>query len=79
MRGSTERIRAMSDQTKSPRLADDLLIGAKLIGEYIGTKNTGQIYYLAKTGQWPIGRIGKTLIASKRQLDRRADKLTSGT
>jgi hypothetical protein len=70
----------VSDQIKSSdaqRLADDLLYGAGPIGAYIGAKNDDQVYYLARTGRWPIGRIGKTLIASKRQLDRRADKLTS--
>ena len=63
----------MADQLK---LSDDLLYGAEAIRSYIGAKNVDQIYYLSREGLWPIGKLGRMLIASKRQLDRQADKIT---
>jgi hypothetical protein len=72
----------MPDPLESPeveRLADDLLIGAEAIRPYIRAKNVDQVYYFARTGHWPIGRLGKMLVASKRQLDRHARKITSGS
>jgi len=62
----------------SDRLADDLLLGAKCIGDFIG-RTSDQVYYLARVGKWPIGRLGKDLIASKSKLTNHANKITSGT
>ena len=63
----------MSDQLK---LSDDLLYGAEAIRAYLGAENVDQIYYMAREGHWPIGRLGRMLIASKKRLDSRADKIT---
>jgi hypothetical protein len=62
----------------SDRLADDLLLGAKSIGDFIG-RSEDQVYYLARVGKWPIGRLGKDLIASKAKLTSHANKITSGS
>ena len=35
------------------------------------------VYYLRRTGRWPIGNDGGNLIASKRRLTRHAQKLTA--
>jgi hypothetical protein len=64
--------------SSSERLADDLLLGAKSIGEFIGASED-QVYYLARVGKWPIGRLGKDLIASKARLTSHAHKVTSGS
>jgi hypothetical protein len=72
----------MSDPLESAeaeKLSDDLLIGAEPIRAHIGAKNVDQVYYFARTGHWPIGRLGKMLIASKARLNRHARKLTSGS
>ena len=49
---------------QTERLADDLLFGARAIGEEIG-ESEDVVYYLKKTGALPIGKMGKTLIASR--------------
>ena len=54
------------------RLADDLLIGAKAIADELGF-TAMQVYHLARKGGktgLPIGRLGKTLIASRAKLRR---------
>ena len=62
---------------QADRLADDLLNGAAEIAEFLGT-NTREVYLLAQTKRLPIGRLGRKLIASKRQLTRHTDKLARG-
>jgi hypothetical protein len=68
----------MSDDQseKSERLGDDLLLGAERIAAFLTellgeTTSTDDVYYGASgrsKARWPIGRLGKTLIASKRAL-----------
>jgi hypothetical protein len=58
------------------KLADDLLIGAPAIANYLGVKETA-VYHLHKKKRLPIGKLGKNLIASRRKLDRAAQDLTS--
>jgi hypothetical protein len=61
-------------------LVGDLLIGAEPIEAHL--KQLGvpspDAYYLRRSGKWPIGKYGANLIASKRRLNRHADKLTRG-
>jgi hypothetical protein len=61
-------------------LAGDLLVGAEPIEAHL--KHLGvpdpDAYYLRRTGKWPIGKYGANLIASKRRLNRHADKITRG-
>ena len=69
----------MTDDQLAPqanRLADDLLNGATEIAEFLGT-NRREVYHLLRTGRLPIGRLGRKLIASKRQLTRHALKITA--
>ena len=62
----------------------DLLVGADAIRAYLvdlGMPEDIDVYYLRRTGRWPIGKtsgISGNLIASKRRLLRYADKLTRG-
>lgn len=56
------------------RADDDFLKGAAAIAKYLcgnGLSVTdSDVYYLAKARKLPIGKFGKNLIASKRQLSR---------
>jgi hypothetical protein len=61
---------------RADKVGDDLLSGGREIAEFLGT-NTREIYHLHKTGRLPIGRLGRKLIASRRQLSRAAKALTS--
>jgi hypothetical protein len=63
---------------QTDRLADDLLNGAAEIAAYLGT-NVRKVYLEAQTGRLPIGRLGRKLIASKRQLTRHTNKITRGS
>lgn len=63
-------------QKQAERLADDLLIGARAIAAELGVE-VHAVYYIAKTGTLPIGRIGKNLIASRSKLRRAALALAS--
>jgi hypothetical protein len=64
------------EQNASERLADDLLIGAAAIGKELGVKEDA-VYHIVKTKRLPIGRMGKTLMASRRKLRRAVQVLTS--
>ena len=63
----------MSDQAEKSSdeedVAADLLKGAAMIGAFLGV-DTSEVYYLHKCKRYPIGKLGKILIASKRQLRR---------
>ena len=50
-----------------PTPADDLLRGAKEIGEFIGETDR-QVYYLIEHYYLPVGKVGGSLMASKRRL-----------
>jgi hypothetical protein len=69
------------------RLAGDLLVGADAILNYLiflgmpADTDVDDVYYLKRTGRWPIGNTagdGGKLIASKRRLARHAEKITRG-
>ena len=70
----------MSEQSEekpnSERVADDVLRGAQAIGEMSWGCNPEDVYYLHKTQKYPIGKLGKTLIASRQQLRRHHRALT---
>lgn len=65
------------EAAKADWLAADLLNGGTEIAEFLGC-NTREVYHLAKTQRLPIGRLGRKLVASRRQLARHANKLTRG-
>jgi hypothetical protein len=50
-------------------LADDLLHGAKEIGEFIGLSER-QVFHHAERGHLPVTRIGRLLVGSKSRLRR---------
>jgi hypothetical protein len=60
-------------EKSSERLADDLLRGARRIGNFLGVTEDA-VYYLRRSQKWPIAKMGKELIASKRQLTHHARK-----
>jgi hypothetical protein len=69
------------DQSENDqRFAADLLRGAVRISAFL--RELGEevepedIYYLKRSGKYPIGRHGRELIASKRQLTRHARKIS---
>ena len=77
-----------SDQAST---ADDILIGAAAIwgelrelgvveateGTEIEDKDLDKVYYLAKAKKLPIGKFGKSLIASRAKLRRAVSALVS--
>jgi hypothetical protein len=47
-------------------LADDILIGAEAIRQYLGLKNRRQVYYLVGASRWvPVWRLSGKLCALK--------------
>ncbi len=64
--------------------AGDLLVGADAIHAFLvhlGMPADTDVYYLKRTGIWPIGNTAGTggkLIASKRRLARYTDKIARG-
>jgi hypothetical protein len=69
----------MSDQSEKPSsdesVGDDILRGAIEIRAELRMKPE-DVYYAAKHGLYPITRLGKTLIASRKQLRRYHRALT---
>ena len=76
-----------SDQAST---ADDILIGAAAIwgelrdlgiveseGTDVEDKDLDKVYYLAKAKKLPIGKFGKSLIASRAKLRRAVSALVS--
>lgn len=59
------------------KLRGDLIFGAANIAEEIGVE-VHTIYYWHRKKMLPITKVGKTLVASKRMLQREFDKLTAG-
>jgi hypothetical protein len=53
------------------KLADDLLMGAPAIAEFLGTTDAA-VYHIRRKGRLPIGKLGKTLIAFRSELRRAA-------
>jgi len=77
------------DDPQVERFAGDLLVGADAIRVFLahlGMPADTDVYYLKRTGRWPIGSTngggrkgGGKLIASKRRLIRHAEEITRGT
>ena len=75
-------------EQEDERLAGDAMVGADVILPYLiflgvlpADADVDDIYYLKRTGRWPIGNIGGDagkLIASKRRLARHVQKLAAG-
>jgi hypothetical protein len=53
-----------------------LLIGARAIADELGIP-VHAVYHIVKKRRLPIGKLGKTLIASRAKLRRAANALTS--
>lgn len=66
----------MNDEQFKQRVADDLLNGATEIADFLGTSRR-EVYHLVQTGRIPVGRWGKKLIGSRRQLSKATKKATS--
>ena len=65
-----------NDAKQSDRLGDDLLRGANEIAAFLNMP-VRSVYYLAAKRRMPIGRLGKTLIASRAGLRRAAKAITA--
>jgi hypothetical protein len=59
--------------------ADDILAFLIALGVLPKDATVDAIYYLRRTGRWPIGSDGGKLIASKRRLCNHASKLARGS
>jgi hypothetical protein len=62
----------MSDIDKEKQTApgDDLLWGAQSIADFLGV-SVDRVYYLIKTKRLPIAKLGrKTVVASRKKLQR---------
>jgi len=75
---------SITEHEHDERLAGDILVGAHAIRAYLvelGMPEETDVYYLKRTGLWPIGNTGGDggkLIASKRRLARHAQKIAAG-
>jgi hypothetical protein len=72
---------SIDEQSADDRFSADLLRGAARIAAYLKELGEvdvepGNVYYLKKSGKYPIGRHKGELIASKRQLARHAKKIS---
>lgn len=65
-----------TEQTKTERLADDLLVGAPAIAEFLGMTEKA-VYHLASKKRIPVGKMGKNLIARRSALKRAIVSMTS--
>jgi hypothetical protein len=54
-------------------LADDLLFGARAIGEFIGLDER-QTFHQAANGNIPVTKMGRLIVASRRMLRRHFTK-----
>jgi hypothetical protein len=64
------------EKPNEERVADDILRGAAAIAAELGCGREG-VYYLHRMQRYPISKLGKMLIASRRQLRRAHRILTS--
>jgi hypothetical protein len=72
----------LNQHEKADALAGDLLVGADAILNYLvflGLPEDTDVYYERRSGRLPIGKYGANLIASKRRLNRHAEKITAPT
>jgi hypothetical protein len=65
-----------SRDTDKDKLADDLMIGAPMIANFLGI-SVPALYHLKRKKRLPIGKLGKNLFASRAKLRRAAQALTS--
>jgi len=64
-------------ETKTERLGDDLILGAAAIAEELGVTEDQVHNWIAKK-RIPVGRIGRSLIARRSELQRAISKITAG-
>jgi hypothetical protein len=76
----------ITTEQEDEHLAGDLLVGEKAIHAYLvylGMPEDTDVYYLKRTGLWPIGNTGSggggKLIASKRRLTNHTAKIARGS
>jgi hypothetical protein len=74
-----------AEQQEDERLAGEFLPGAEAILKYLihlgvlkPDAEPEAVYYLKRTGRWPIGSDGGKLIATKSRLARHARKIAAG-
>lgn len=60
----------------SEQVANDALYGAEQIAEFLGVTEQA-VYYLAHKKRIPVGKLGRTLIASRRTLKQALAQITS--
>jgi len=65
----------METTTERKSLSDDLIFGATKIADELGVE-AHTVYYWHRKKMLPITKVGKTLVASRRKLQRAFDGLT---
>jgi hypothetical protein len=68
------------DETE--QAAGDLLIGGQAIRLFLislGFSSDVDVYYMRRCGRWPIGNDGAKLVASKKRLNRYAERISAPT
>ena len=72
---------AITEHELDEHHAGDLLVGAGPIEVFLKTLGVPNpdAYYFRRSGNWPIGKCGANLIASKRRLIRHASEITRGS
>ena len=65
----SEQSEKSENQSNDESVADDILRGAIPIGAELGIK-PANIPYIVRTGKYPIAKLGKIYIASRRELRR---------
>lgn len=66
----------METNAERRSLSDDLIFGAANIANELGVE-AHTVYYWHRKKMLPITKVGKTLVASRRKLQRAFDGLTS--
>ena len=65
------------DTNTEPKLSADLIFGAAAIADELGVE-VHTVYYWHRKKMLPITKVGKTLVASKRKLQRAFAALPQG-
>jgi hypothetical protein len=64
-------------EAEKPKLADDLLVGAKPIADYLGVP-VRRVFYWAESRKLPVFKVGNLWAAKRSTLARHFEKLEAG-
>jgi hypothetical protein len=74
--------RAVSQLSTGIGDSEDFLHGAEKVAKHLQSRgvqiSTAGVYYAARTNLLPLGRLGRTIIASRAMLDSHLEKIAAG-